>query len=84
MLVFGLTTGGVSGRGVTSGTLGSKVAVVDVPPPQAVMSAANVRLKKETSQVPSHVGLGCRFILWLELDMGTCFALYGDYFIVGT
>ena len=84
VLVFGLTTGGVIGRGVTPGTLGSESAVVEVPPPHAVTSAANVRLKKETSQVPSHVGFGCRLILRLGLDMGACFALYGDYFIVGT
>ncbi len=84
MLVFGLTTGGVIGRGVTPGTLGSEAAVVEVPPPQAVTSAANVRLKKETRQDPSHVGLVCRLILRLELDMGDCFALYCDYFIVGT
>ena len=84
MLVFGLTTGGVIGRGVTPGALGSKAAVVEVPPPQAVTSAANVRLKKETRQAPSSVGVACRLILRLELDMGTCFALYGDYFIVGT
>ena len=84
MLVFGLTTGGVIGRGVTPGALGSKAAVVEVPPPQAVTSAANVTLKKETRQAPSSVGVACRLILRLELDMGTCFALYGDYFIVGT
>ena len=84
MLVFGLTTGGVIGRGVTPGTLGSEAAVVEVPPPQAVTSAANVRLKKETRQDPSPLGFACRLILRLELDMGKCFALYGDYFIVGT
>ena len=84
MLVFGLTTGGVKGRGVTSGTLGSEPAVVEVPPPHAVTSAANVRLKKETRHAPSPVGLACRLILMLELDMRTCFALYCDYFIVGT
>ena len=84
MLVFGLTTGGVMGRGVTSGTLGSEPAVVEVPPPHAVTSAANVRLKKETRHAPSPVGLACRLILRLELDMGTSFALYCDYFIVGT
>ena len=84
MLVFGLTTGGVIGRGVTPGTLGSESAVVEVPPPHAVTSAANVRLKKETRHAPSPVGLASRLILRLELDMGTCFALYGDYFIVGT
>ena len=84
MLVFGLTTGGVIGRGVTPGTLGSEAAVVEVPPPQAVTSAANVRLKKETRQAPSPVGFVCRLILRLELDMGAYFALYCDYFIVGT
>ena len=82
MLVFGLTTGGVIGRGVTPGTLGSEAAVVEVPPPQAVTSAANVRLKKETSQTPSHVGFACKLILRLELDIGACFALCCDYFIV--
>ena len=75
MLVFGLTTGGVKGRGVTLGTLGSESAVVEVPPPHAVTSAANVRLKKETRQAPSPVGFACRLILRLELDMGTYFAL---------
>ena len=84
MLVFGLTTGGVIGRGVTPGTLGSESAVVEVPPPHAVASAANVRLKKETRQATSPVGFACRLILRLELGMGTCFALYCDYFIVGT
>ena len=83
MLVFGLTTGGVVGRGVTPGTLGSEAAVVEVPPPHAVTSAANVRLKKETSQTPNHFGFACKLIVRLRLNMGACFALYCDYFIVG-
>jgi hypothetical protein len=84
VLVFGLATGGVIGRGVTSGTLGSGPGVVEVPPPHAVTSAAKVRLKRETRQTPSPVGFACRLILRFELDMRTYFALYGDYFIVGT
>ena len=84
MLVFGLTTGGVIGRGVTPGTLGSESAVVEVPPPHAMTSTANVRLKKETRQAPGPLGFACWLILRVELDMGTCFALYCDYFIVGT
>ena len=85
MLVFGLTTCGVVGRGVTSGTSGFEAAPVEEPPPpQALTKSAKVRLKKAKRQAPSEAGFAFRFFVRLEVDMLACFSLDCEYFIVGT
>ena len=85
MLVFGLTTGGVDGRGVKSVTPRSEAATLEEPPPpQALTKRAKVRLKKARCQAPSDVGFAFRFVVRLGVDMGACFSLDCDYFIVGT